>query len=140
MQTIWIAFLLIPAVSAAQNVDVSGSVTNAEGQPITGVSVLVKSSSPQIATSTDAKGQYTIQAPQGAVLHYSFVGFLSAEETVGTRSRIDVVLQTDEAALEEVVVVGYGTQRKVTLTGAVSGIKGSEMTKTKNENPQNMLT
>ncbi|PRD54783.1 SusC/RagA family TonB-linked outer membrane protein [Sphingobacterium gobiense] len=140
MQTIWIAFLLIPAVSSAQNGDVSGSVTNAEGQPITGVSVLVKGSSPQIATSTDAKGQYIIQVPQGAVLHYSFVGFISAEETVGTRSRIDVVLQADEAALEEVVVVGYGTQRKVTLTGAVSGIKGSEMTKTINENPQNMLT
>ncbi len=140
MHTIWFAFLLIPAMSLAQQVNVSGSVASSDGQPLSGVSVLVKGSSPQIATSTDAQGQYTIQVPQGAVLHYSFVGFLSAEETVGTRSRIDVVLQADEAALEEVVVVGYGTQRKVTLTGAVSNIKGSEMIKTKNENPQNMLT
>src|SRR5690606_16141731 len=103
MQTIWIAFLLIPAVSAAQNVDVSGSVTNAEGQPITGVSVLVKSSSPQIATSTEAKGQYTIQAPQGAVLHYSFVGFLSAEETVGTRDRKSTRLNSSHVKISYAV-------------------------------------
>ncbi len=140
MQTILFALLLIPAVSLAQNVSVSGGVTTSAGQPLGGVSILVKGSSPQIATRTDAGGQYTIQVPQGAILHYSFVGFLSAEETVSTRSRIDVVLQADEAALEEVVVVGYGTQRKVTLTGAVSSIKGSEMMQTKNENPQNMLT
>ncbi len=140
MHTILFALLLIPAVSLAQNVNVSGGVTTFDGQPLSGVSIFVKGSSPQIATRTDAGGRYTIQVPQGAILHYSFVGFLSAEETVGTRSRIDVVLQADEAALEEVVVVGYGTQRKVTLTGAVSSIKGSEMIRTKNENPQNMLT
>jgi TonB-linked SusC/RagA family outer membrane protein len=132
--------LLIPAISLAQNVNVSGIVVNNDNEPIGGVSIVVRGSSPQIATSTDAQGQYSIQVPQGAILLYSYVGFLSTEEVVGTRSRIDVILQTDEAALEEVVVVGYGTQRKVTLTGAVSSIKGSEMTKTKNENPQNMLT
>lgn len=140
VHTILFAFLLIPAMSSAQNINVSGGVTSSAGHPLSGVSVFVKGSSPQLATSTDAEGQYTIQAPQGAILHYSFVGFLSAEETVGTRSRIDVVLQIDEETLEEVVVVGYGTQRKVTLTGAVSGIKGSEMMQTRNENPQNMLT
>lgn len=139
-QAILFALLLIPAVSLAQDVNVSGSVVGSDNQPLSGVSVSVKGTSPQIATSTDVQGQYTIQVPQGAVLLYSYVGFLSAEETVGARRRIDVVLQADEASLEEVVVVGYGTQRKVTLTGAVSTIKGAEMTKTRNENPQNMLT
>jgi len=138
--TILFGFLVIPTIAFAQQINVSGRVTSSNGEPLGGVSVSVQGASPQVATSTDVEGRYTIQVPQGAVLHYSFVGFLSVEETVGTRSRIDVILEVDEAALEEVVVVGYGTQRKVSLTGAVSGIKGSEMQQTRNENPQNMLT
>src|SRR5690606_21266325 len=138
--TILFGFLVIPTIAFAQQINVSGRVTSSNGEPLGGVSVSVQGASPQVATSTDVEGRYTIQVPQGAVLHYSFVGFLSVEETVGTRSRIDVILEVDEAALEEVVVVGYGTQRKVSLTGAVPGIKGSEMQQTRNEKPQNMLT
>ncbi|TDS09783.1 SusC/RagA family TonB-linked outer membrane protein [Sphingobacterium paludis] len=140
IQTVVFVFLLIPAMSLAQNRYVSGIVTSADGQALAGVSISVKGASPEVATSTDVEGRYSIQAPAGAVLHFSFVGFVHVEETVGSRSQINVVLQTDESALDEVVVVGYGTQRKVSLTGAVSNIKGDEMRRTKNENPQNMLT
>ncbi len=140
IRIVCLVLLLLPAVSWAQNIVVSGRVNSAEGEALVGVSVTVKGTSPQLATSTNAEGQYSIQVPQGAVLHYRYVGYIDVEETVGGRSRIDVVLQADESALEEVVVVGYGTQRKVSLTGAVSNIKGDEMRRTKNENPQNMLT
>jgi hypothetical protein len=69
-----------------------------------------------------------------------FLGFITKEEPVNGRSVIDMILEYEQQSLDEVVVVGYATQRKVTLTGAVSGVKGSEMIQTKNENPQNMLT
>src|SRR5690606_19913524 len=118
---------------------ITGTVSDPSGQPIGGASVSVKGSSPQIATSTDERGRYAIQVPAGAVLRYSFVGYLSLEEEIGNRTQIDVQLQVDDATIDEVVVVGYGTQKKVTLTGAVSGVKGTEMRATRNENPQNML-
>lgn len=134
-----LTLLMLPGWLWAQS-RVSGVVTNTSGVPISGVSVVVKGSSPQIATSTDEEGHYAIEAPSDAVLRYSFVGYQLFEEKVGSRNQIDVSLQEDESALDEVVVVGYGTQKKVTLTGAVSGVKGTEMRATKNENPQNMLT
>lgn len=134
-----LAFLLLPGWLWAQS-QVSGVVTSSTGQPLIGVSVLVKGSSPQLATSTDLEGRYSLQVPSGAVLRYTFVGYRTLEEQVGNRSRVDVQLEADDSTLDEVVVVGYGTQKKVTLTGAVSGVKGTEMRATKNENPQNMLT
>jgi len=128
----------VPNVLMAQT-QVSGTVMSSKGQPIGGVSVVVKDSSPQIGTSTSADGKYSLEVPAGSVLRFSYVGYATLEETVANRSQVDVTLQEDESTLEEVVVVGYGTQRKETLTGAVSGVKGSEMRVTKNENPQNML-
>lgn len=139
-----LGFLLVlflctmPGILRAQS-QVSGIVTSSSGQPIAGVSVVVKGSSPAVGTSTDAVGKFSLEVPADAVLRFSFVGYETLEEAVGTRSQINVSLQGDESALDEVVVVGYGTQRKATLTGAVSGVKGSEMRVTKNENPQNML-
>ncbi|SFS47073.1 SusC/RagA family TonB-linked outer membrane protein [Sphingobacterium wenxiniae] len=133
-----LVLILLPGWLWAQN-QVSGVVTGSSGFPISGVSVVVVGSSPQIATSTDEAGRYSLQAPTGAVLRYTFVGYQTREEPVGTRTQINVSLEEDESTLDEVVVVGYGTQKKVTLTGAVSGVKGTEMRATKNENPQNML-
>lgn len=130
--------MLLPGLLRAQN-QISGQVTNSAGQPISGVSVVIKGSSPSVGTSTDSEGIYTIEAPGGSVIRFTFVGYESLEEAVGNRTQIDVSLTEDESALDEVVVVGYGTQKKVTLTGAVSGVKGTEMRATKNENPQNML-
>lgn len=123
-----------------QTVTVTGTVTSGEesgGLP--GVNVVVKGTS--IGTTTDVDGKYTIQIPDAnATLVFSFIGYATQEIPVAAQSVIDVVLATDVHQLNEVVVVGYGTQEKVTLTGAVANIKGDELRQTKNENPQNMIT
>lgn len=125
---------------ALQEITVTGSVTSSEdGVTLPGVSVLVKGTSQ--GTTTDIDGRYTLRVPDGnAVLVFSFIGYETQEVAVAAQSVINVSMQPDVRQLDEVVVVGYGTQRKVTLTGAVATLKGSEMLQTKNENPQNMLT
>jgi TonB-linked SusC/RagA family outer membrane protein len=123
-----------------QEVTVTGTVTSSEdGTSLPGVNVLVKGTNR--GTTTDADGKYTIQVAGGdAVLIFSFIGYTSQEIAVASQSAIDVALVADIQQLGEVVVVGYGTQKKITLTGSVANIKGDEMLRTKNENPQNMLT
>lgn len=139
MQVLMLLAMLLPLFSRAQTA-VRGVVSNAQGQPLASVSVVVKGTTPQIATSTDAQGRYAINVPADAVLQYSYIGFKTAETAVNNRSTINISLEAEDQSVEEVVVVGYGTQRKQTLTGAVSGVKGTEMRATRNENPQNMLT
>lgn len=101
---------------------VTGTVTDVQtGQPLPGATVLLKGTNE--GTITDLQGTYTIEVPSGSsVLVYSFVGFLQEEIVVGNREVIDVSLVPDVQSLDELVVVGYGTQRKVNLTGAVSQI------------------
>lgn len=133
---IWMVSLPITLQAQQQ---LYGQVTNSSGQPISGVSIVVKGASPQIGTSTDNQGRFTLEVPDESILRFSFVGYETLEKAVDGQNEIQVSLVQSEAALDEVVVVGYGTQKKVTLTGAVSGVKGTEMRGTKNENPQNML-
>ena len=137
-RTILFALLLLPIVSLAQTMDVTGVVTDSDNEPMSGVTVSVKDGAVQ--TSTDHNGRYSISTTSDAVLQFDYLGFLSREEPVNGRTVIDIALEQDPHSLEEVVLVGYATQRKATLTGAVSSIKGSEMVQTRNENPQNMLT
>ena len=109
----------------AQNIRVTGIVTDAgDGQPLVGVSVLVKNS--QTITSTGIDGRYTINVPNSAsVLQFSYIGYKPFETTVGDRATINVQLETDALALEEVVVTGYGVVRtRNTMGGASSNIKG----------------
>ncbi len=123
-----------------QEVMVTGTVTSVEdGSPLPGVNIAIKGTTR--GTTTDINGKYTIQVPDSsAVLVFSFMGYIPEEIAVGTKSVIDVAMILDIQRLNEIVVVAYGTQKKVTLTGAVANIKGDEMLQTKNENPQNMLT
>jgi len=109
-----------------QDGSVSGVVKDAAGQPLPGVSVALKGTS--TGTVTDAEGMFTINtAGVGEpVLVLSYIGFESQEVAVGNRASFDVSLQEDTEALSEVVVVGYGTQKKVNLTGAVDQV-GSEV-------------
>lgn len=132
-------FLFVFPITVLAQSRVSGIVTNSSNEPISGVSVIIKGSSPQVGTSTDNAGRYELEIPQGATLTFSYVGYESIDELVGSRAQVSVTLQSEENSLDEVVVVGYGTQKKVTLTGAIAGVKGTEMRATKNENPQNML-
>ncbi|QEC54146.1 TonB-dependent receptor [Anseongella ginsenosidimutans] len=100
---------------------VSGQVTDNAGEPLPGVSVLLKGS--LNGTSTDPEGRYTLEnIPEGGVLVFSFIGYKTREEATGGRELVNVSLEPDVASLEEVVVVGYGTQKKVNLTGAVDQV------------------
>lgn len=122
----------------AQTMTVRGTVVDESSQPVFGANVTVHGAKTGVATDMD--GKYEIQVPQDAVLEFSFLGFATKTEKVGGRSVVNVVLSSDNTWLESVVVVGYGTQKRGSLTGAVSGVSGENMIKTRNENPQNMLT
>jgi len=123
----------------AQEIQVSGKVTAAEdNSTLPGVSVVVKGTT--IGISTDAEGNYSINVPSGnSTLVFSFVGFTPFETEVSNRTTIDVTMTADVAQLNEVVVVGYGTQRKVDLTGSVAIVDAEEMKKVSNSNISTML-
>lgn len=112
----------------AQSGTVKGKVTDEKGEAIPGVSVTVQGT--QQGTLSDAEGQYTIQVSGNATLVFSFLGYLKQEVAVANRSTVDVSLQTDTKALEEVVVVGYGTQRKVETTGSIASVKAADLVQT----------
>lgn len=106
---------------------VTGVVTNLKGEPIPGVSVRVKGSSSGIAT--DMNGKFAINASSNATLIFSFIGYENSEVAVNNRTAINITLIEKVQELEQVVVVGYGTQRRVDVTGATATIKGEELTK-----------
>lgn len=134
-----IAVALLSALGLdAQTITVRGTVVDESSEPVFGANVLVKGSKTGVAT--DMEGKYEIQAASDAVLEFSFLGFATKYESVGGRQVVNVVMASDNTWLESVVVVGYGTQKRGSLTGAVSGVNGENMIKTRNENPQNMLT
>lgn len=123
----------------AQNtIKVAGTVRDEAGEPIIGASVMVKGATIGVPTGLD--GEYEISVPSNAVLEFSSLGLVTVEEAVKGRTVINIVLKEDNTFLESVVVVGYGTQRKGSVTGAISGIGSDDLIKTKTENPQNMLT
>ncbi len=105
---------------------VRGSVTDEKGEGLPGVNIVIKGTQQGTVSSSD--GQYEISVPDhNAVLTFSFVGYVSQEVMVGTRTTIDISLKTDEKALEEVVVVGYGVVKKRDLTGSVASIGAKEI-------------
>lgn len=109
----------------AQDATVSGKVTATDGSGLPGVSVTVKGTSK--GTATDGNGNYTLAGvPSKGTLVYSFVGMTSKEESVNGRSAINVTLADDAALLQEVVVVGYGEQKKRDITGSVSALKAAD--------------
>ena len=114
-----IVFLLVHSISIyAQDNTISGLVKDNEGEPLPGVSVAVKAGESISGVVTDINGKYQLKASPDATIEFSFIGFKSIQQQVGNRKVINVTLEM----LEEVVVVGYGTQKKVNLTGSVSVI------------------
>ncbi|WP_373520446.1 SusC/RagA family TonB-linked outer membrane protein [Aquiflexum sp.] len=105
------------------DINVRGTVIDDSGEAIPGVTVLVKGTTTGTATSLD--GSYSLNAPEGSILVFSFIGFVSQEISVGNRSTIDVTLKEDVSSLNEVVVVGYGTVNRKDLTGSIASV-GSE--------------
>ncbi|MDX5478399.1 MAG: TonB-dependent receptor plug domain-containing protein, partial [Cyclobacteriaceae bacterium] len=119
--------LLSIGIAQAQTRTVSGTIISGEDNfPLPGVNITLKGKSGQ-GTISDVDGKYSIQASSDDVLVFSFVGYNSQEILVGNRSQIDVTLSTDETQLGEVLVVGYGSQNKRDLTGAVGSVKGDEI-------------
>jgi len=119
--TFLLLLLGIMQLSAQQGVTVSGKVSDAEGQPLPGVNVIIKGTTQGIVTGYD--GDFTLQVPNAnAVLVFSYIGYISQEVVVGAKRTINVMLVEDTQTLDEVVVIGYGTVRKSDLTGAVSSV------------------
>lgn len=131
--------ILAPAIAFAQtNVTVTGTVLDDSNEPVIGASVIVVGT--QNGVPTDLDGHYSITVPSDASLEFSSIGLATIVEKVNGRTVINVVLTTDNTFLEQAVTVGYGTQRKGSITGAIAGISADNLVKTKTENPQNMLT
>ena len=109
----------------AQTMTVTGTVTDAMNEPLIGVNVQVKGTT--IGAITDIDGRYSLSVPGAqSVLVFSYVGYLPQEITVGNQRDLNVVMREDTQSLEEVVVVGYGVQKKVNLTGSVSSVNFDE--------------
>ncbi|MBT8314739.1 MAG: TonB-dependent receptor, partial [Maribacter sp.] len=120
-----IIVLLFGVQSIYAQVAISGTVSDNTGSPLPGASVVEKGTTN--GTQTDFDGNYTISADGDAVLVFSYVGFAAQEIDVNGRSTINVTLTEDAQALSEVVVVGYGTQRKADLTGSVGSLGSAEI-------------
>ena len=136
---ILMVFLLtLSSPSWAQKRTITGIVTDETNEPVIGANVVIKNTT--IGTITGIDGQYRIEAPDNATLVFSFIGYNSIEEKVNGRTQINVSMKSNDITLSDVVVVGYGVQKKVSLTGAIAGVRSTDLLKTKNENPQNMLT
>jgi TonB-linked SusC/RagA family outer membrane protein len=117
----------LPGPIRSQEQEISGKVTDERGEGLPGVSVLVKGT--QRGTTTDPDGRYALKLSDGdSWLVFSYVGYSSQEIQIGQKASVDVVLTPDNKALDEVVVVGYGTQQKKDLTGAVSTVSARNIT------------
>ncbi|SDC94637.1 TonB-linked outer membrane protein, SusC/RagA family [Algoriphagus faecimaris] len=129
----------ISTSAIAQTREVSGTVISGEDNfPLPGVSVLVKGTT--TGTVTDIDGKFTISVSSAdAVLVLSFIGFATTEVPVGNQNNFEITLNPDTQSLEEVVIVGYGEQKKETVTGSVASVKGKELAKSPTLNLTNSL-
>lgn len=113
-------------INASKDVVVKGQVTDAKGEPLIGVSVKVKGTN--AGASTDINGRYSLTLQDGnGILVFSYIGFVMQEVVVNNRQTVNVVLIADAKSLDEVVVVGYGTQRRGTITGAVASVAAEDL-------------
>lgn len=132
------ALVMSSAAAQAQGIMVKGKVVDQHNEPVIGATVGVDKG--KAKTVTDIDGNFTLQVPANAQIVVNYIGMKPATQSVGGRRELTFVLQDDVSQLQDVVVVGYGTQKRGSITGSVAAVKGDEMVRTKNENPQNMLT
>ncbi|MCB0636096.1 MAG: TonB-dependent receptor plug domain-containing protein, partial [Lewinella sp.] len=122
-----LSMLLLAATGlSAQVRTITGTVRSADGEPLIGATVMVNQSADR-GTVTDFDGQFSLRAETGETLSLSYTGFRSQTITVTTESHYEIVMELAQTLLEEVVVVGYGTQKKSDLTGAVSSVSGDQL-------------
>ncbi len=114
-----------PAAKQGNVIKVTGTVKDSSGEPLAGAGVLVKGTT--IGTNTNLDGKYSIEVNADDVLEYSFIGFKNHDEKVNGRGVIDAMISEDANVLDDVVVVGYGTQSRKTLTTAISKVDGNSI-------------
>ena len=124
---VFLGLLLCSSGSFAQVQQVTGTVIDNQGMPIPGVSVIEQGTTNGVVTDFD--GKFSIEVPDTAVLLFSYLGYTTLEVPVAGQNLLSVTMESEASSLSEVVVVGYGTQRKADLTGAVSVVDVSSMTK-----------
>ena len=129
--------LLIAFAAGAQNVNVSGKVTDSSGDPLPGV--FVQQSGTSNAVSTDNAGRYTISVPPQSSLLFSCIGYQDTSVQLYDRTVIDVVMQEDTQTLDEIIVVGYGSQKSKDLTAPIVSVKGDELARQVNYHPMSSL-
>jgi TonB-linked outer membrane protein, SusC/RagA family len=135
---VFLAFFMSVGYANAQTITVKGNVIDTNNEPVIGATVKVVGTT--TGTATDIDGNFTINAAGNAVLEVSYIGYSVQKIPVNNQRDIKIVLEEDLQNLEEVVVVAYGTQKKATLTGAISAIGNKELVVTKSQNTQNLLT
>lgn len=119
------------------DIPIQGRVTDSTGNPLVGVTIAVKGTT--MGTTTDATGRFSLDVPDNAVLDVSYIGYSSKEVPVGKRNNIQIVLSLESTGLNQLVVVGYGVQKKETVTGSISTVSGAEIAKSPVENIANAL-
>lgn len=107
-----------------QNKTIKGTVVDQNGEPVIGANVIVKGSA--TGTITDIDGKFSLSVPANAILEFSYIGYLNQDVKVGDQNSLNITLKEDTKTLDEVVVVGYGVQKKVNLTGSVSSVNFEE--------------
>ena len=117
--------IMFTVTASAQQKTIKGTVVDATGEPLIGVNVSVKGTT--IGIITDINGNYTLEVPSKSTIVFSYIGYQTQEIALGSQSTINLTLKEDTQKLEEVVVVGYGTQKKVTVTGSVASVSGEEL-------------
>src|SRR5699024_6966070 len=125
-------FVLSTHIVFGQTIGVSGTVKDEKGIPIPGVAVTVVGT--ETGAITNANGEYNIQAEKGDILKFSFLGFQSQTIVVSDKQVINVTLKKGQA-LDEVVIIGYGTRSRLDNTSAISTVSSEELSKTKVANP-----
>lgn len=127
LKFLWAMLIMLPlmfvSVAAVAQTTASGTVTSSNGEPLIGVTVLEQGTTN--GTITDLEGKFSLRVQSGATLEFSFMGY--ERQSQPASSNMNIVLEEDTKALEEVVVVGYGTQRKEAVTGSVASVKGDDM-------------
>ncbi|OXG03103.1 TonB-linked SusC/RagA family outer membrane protein [Flavobacterium araucananum] len=120
-----ISSLLFSVIAIAQDVTVSGTINDESGLPVPGATILIKGTSK--ATASDFDGKFQITVPSNGTLSVSFVGYVTVQEPVNGRTKLEIKLRPESQSLNEVVVVGYGTQKKSVVTGSISSVKAKDL-------------
>ncbi len=129
--------LALPIQAWAQKQTVTGTVTEQNGEPIIGATIMEKGTTN--GTTTDFDGNFSINVTKDAIILVSYVGYVPQEIKVGNKTHLDIVIKEDNQVLDEVVVVGYGTMKKSDMTGAISSVNGSDLAKRTTTNPAEAL-